>query len=151
MTTDSPGIDGPSGSPAKVLRSFERGADRWHEQPSSAPEPSRAAHGHPDGTPAEPAGSDAVARWYVARAPGGVLDAADRLGLPTADIRARLHQIQAGAARVASRVVRVNDHAVYIVVPTASFADEQVSTGSIALIVTPDCVVTAEEIGRAHV
>ena len=130
MTTDSFGTT----SPDTVIRcSYERNSDRWHEVAVDAPPP----------TP------DSV-RWNVVGSPEAVLDAADQLGLPTAEVRARLTQIRSGTARVTSRVVRVNDHAVYVVVPTASFADEQVSTGSVALFVTPGCVVTAED-GCAHV
>lgn len=124
MTTDSPGTARASA----IRRSFERNSDRWHELAADAP-----AQQPP-----------AAVRWHVVAASQDVLDVADQLGLPTADVRLRLSQVRAGAARVPSRVVRVNDHAMYVVVPTASFADEQVSTGAITLFVTADCVISFE-------
>ena len=140
MTTDSPSthsLDGDrrdaAGPCSAIHRTFERNSDRWHELASAA----------------APQAPGAV-RWHVVGSPEEVLDVADELGLPTTDIRVRLSQIRADAARVTTRVVRVNDHAVYVVVPTASFADEQVTTGSVTLFVTPGCAVTAE-VGAARV
>lgn len=129
--------------PVTIRRTFERNSDRWHELAAVSP-----TSGSPASSQQTPPPS--AVRWHVVGSPREVLDAADQLGLPTAEVRARLTQIRAGAARVTSRVVRVNDHAVYVVVPTASYADEQVSTGSIAMFLTPRCVVTAEA-GDDHV
>lgn len=138
--TNSPGTARPdagdpdaAGASTSIHRTFERNSDRWHELAGPPAPPARGA-----------------VRWHVVGSPRDVLDVADQLGLPTTDVRVRLSQIRTGASRVTSRVVRVNDHAVYVVVPTASFADEQVTTGSVTLFVTPGCVVTAE-LGDAHV
>lgn len=148
---------GPAPAPAPVpaSRIFEREADTWRELESAdadadavpaagtAAPASASASASPSHSPSGTA-RPAPARWYVVEQPGDVLDAAQALGLPTAEVRARLVHARGHRSRVASRVVRVNDHAVYVVVPTASYADEQVTTGAVALFVTADCVVSAE-------
>ena len=127
MTTESPGTPSTART-GSIRRTIERSSDRWHELAE----------------PAAQATSGAV-RWHVVGSSQDVLDVADQLGLATTDVRVRLAQVRAGASRAPSRVVRVNDHCVYVVVPTASYADEQVSTGSMTMFVTAGCVVTAED------
>lgn len=112
--------------PVSVRRTVERVSDGWHETtPGSAV-------------------ARAEARWFVVEDGADVLDAAEEHGLDVSEIRARLARIGRGPSSVAPRVVRVNDHALYVVVPTAAYDDEQVTTGRLVLFATGTVLYSAE-------
>jgi magnesium transporter len=86
----------------------------------------------------------AQARWVVVDDGAQVLDAAEEHGADVAEVRARLARTARGASSAAPRVVRVDDHALFVVVPTAAYDDEQVTTGRLVLLATRSLLVSAE-------
>lgn len=156
-------------SAAQVLRAFRKTPDSWVETnppvipasetpadgpPVDGPSVSNALHaegddpqnhqGRSEGQPGawvRSPGDDAL--WLVVANPVGVLDAAEAYALNTQGLRARLAQLPE-PAREGPRVVRSNEHALFVVVPTAAYADEQVTTGKLAMLVTHEGIVTAE-------
>lgn len=133
--------------PVTVRRTVERVGDEWRDLGSDAGTAPRVGGAWSAGTAgtAGAAGSRRPeARWFVVDDGTDVLDAAEERGGDVSEVRARLARTSRGPSSAAPRVVRVNDHALYVVVPTAAYDDEQVTTGRLALFATGTMLFSAE-------
>lgn len=140
MASDPHGVTDPAHLPSSqravtARRSLVRVQDTWHEVETENAESAESA---------ESTASPVDARWLVVEDSAEVLDTAEGLGADVAELRARLARMGKGSSTNAPRVVRINEHALYVVVPTAAYADEQVTTGRLVLLASGNLLVSAE-------
>jgi magnesium transporter len=124
-------------SPVPVLRVLERTSDTWQDRPGGT-------------LPKEEMGStdkgdQGSAYWIIVENTDEVVRAAQEHSVAVDELQTRLSQVSITSARIAPRVIRIDESALFVTVPTASYDDEQVTTGKLVMLVTPTMIFTAEE------